>query len=164
LTFWTYPTTAKSSEFVSIFVEKCLNDAAQKVVPLQPPPFCPRLPCGEFLGSCPQPVTVHIKLQHLHTDSPGTPSYRQACKKRRRLIPVDGFYEWKKVPGGKIPYSISMKDDSPFVFAGLWEGWKDPANDQWFHTSTIITGEPNELCGRSMPKDDGKLEYAFEND
>jgi putative SOS response-associated peptidase YedK len=32
---------------------------------------------------------------------------------------VDGFYEWKKVPGGKIPYSISMKDDSPFVFAGF---------------------------------------------
>jgi putative SOS response-associated peptidase YedK len=39
--------------------------------------------------------------------------------KRRCLIPVDGFYEWKKVPGGKIPYSISMTDDSPFVFAGL---------------------------------------------
>ena len=38
-----------------------------------------------------------------------------------------------------------MKDDSPFVFAGLWEGWKDPANDQWLHTCTIITGEPNEF-------------------
>ena len=41
-----------------------------------------------------------------------------------------------------------MKDDSPFVFAGLWEGWKDPAkseNDEWFHTCTIITGEPNDL-------------------
>jgi SOS response associated peptidase (SRAP) len=61
------------------------------------------------------------------------PSYREAFKKRRCLIPVDGFYEWK-VPGGKIPYSISMKDDSPFVFAGLWEGWKDPANGEWLHT------------------------------
>ena len=48
-----------------------------------------------------------------------------------RPVPADGFYEWKKVLGGKIPHSISMKDDSPFVFAGLWEGWKDPANDQW---------------------------------
>jgi hypothetical protein len=45
-----------------------------------------------------------------------------------RPVPADGFYEWTKVLGGKIPYSISMKDDSPFVFAGLWEGWKDPAN------------------------------------
>jgi putative SOS response-associated peptidase YedK len=34
---------------------------------------------------------------------------------------------------------------SPFVFAGLWEGWKDPANGQWLHTCTIITGEPNEF-------------------
>jgi len=71
---------------------------------------------------------------------------------------------WKKVLGGRIPYSISMKDDSPFVFAGLWEGWKDPANDQWLHTSTIITGEPNELCEDPCLKDDGKLEYVFEND
>src|SRR5208337_3997671 len=55
---------------------------------------------------------------------------------------------WKKVLGGRIPYSISMKDDSPFVFAGLWEGWKDPANDQWLHTCTIITGEPNELVAQ----------------
>ena len=38
-----------------------------------------------------------------------------------------------------------MKDDSPFVFAGLWEGWKDPANGEWLHTCTIITGEPNEF-------------------
>src|ERR1700722_5494631 len=38
-----------------------------------------------------------------------------------------------------------MKDDSPFVFAGLWEGWKDPANDEWLHTCTIITEEPNEF-------------------
>jgi anti-sigma factor RsiW len=34
-----------------------------------------------------------------------------------RPVPVDGFYEWKKGLGGTIPYSISMKDDSPFVFA-----------------------------------------------
>ncbi len=38
-----------------------------------------------------------------------------------------------------------MKDDPSFVFTGLWEGWKDPANDQWLHTCTIITGEPNEF-------------------
>ena len=44
-------------------------------------------------------------------------SFRSAFKKRRCLIPADGFYEWKKVIGGKIPYSIEMKDGSPFVFA-----------------------------------------------
>jgi putative SOS response-associated peptidase YedK len=38
------------------------------------------------------------------------PSYRQAFKKRRCLIPADGFYELKRLVGGKIPYSIGMKD------------------------------------------------------
>src|SRR5260221_4226617 len=47
-------------------------------------------------------------------------SFRRAVKKRRCLIPAAGFDEWKKVVGGKIPYSIEMKDDSPFVFAGVW--------------------------------------------
>jgi putative SOS response-associated peptidase YedK len=72
-------------------------------------------------------------------------SFRSAFKKRRCLIPADGFYEWKKVIGGKIPYSIEMKDDSPFVFAGLWEGWQNPETQEWLRTCTIITGQPNEL-------------------
>jgi putative SOS response-associated peptidase YedK len=33
----------------------------------------------------------------------------------------------------KIPFSIGMKDDGPFVFAGLWEGWKDPGTADWVH-------------------------------
>jgi putative SOS response-associated peptidase YedK len=85
--------------------------------------------------------TINARVETVDT----APSYRQAFKKRRCLIPVDGFYEWKKVGGGKIPYSIQMRDDSPFVFAGLWEGWRDPAKDEWVHTCTIITGEPNDL-------------------
>jgi hypothetical protein len=84
--------------------------------------------------------TISARAETLDT----APSYRQAFKKRRCLIPMDGFYE-RKVPGDKIPYSISMKDDSPFVFGGLWEGWKDPANGEWLHTCTIITGEPKEF-------------------
>ena len=72
-------------------------------------------------------------------------SFRSAFKKRRCLIPADGFYEWKKVIGGKIPYSIEMKDDSPFVFVGLWEGWQNPETQEWLRTCTVITGQPNEL-------------------
>ena len=88
--------------------------------------------------------TINARAESVDT----APSYREAFKKRRCLIPADGFYEWKKVVGGKIPYAIGMKDDSPFVFAGLWEGWKDPATDEWLRTCTIITGEPNELVAR----------------
>ena len=84
--------------------------------------------------------TINARVETVDT----APSYRQAFKKLRCLIPVDTFYEWKKVVGGKIPYAIGMKDDSPFVFAGLWEEWKDPATEEWLRTCTIITGEPNE--------------------
>jgi len=70
--------------------------------------------------------TINARAESVDT----APSYREAFKKRRCLIPADSFYEWKKVVGGKIPYTIGMKDDSPFVFAGLWEGWKDPATDK----------------------------------
>src|SRR5208283_2665160 len=88
--------------------------------------------------------TINARVETVDT----APSYREAFKKRRCLIPVDSFYEWKKVVGGKIPYAIGMKDDAPFVFAGLWEGWKDPATDEWVRNCTIITGEPNELVAQ----------------
>lgn len=49
------------------------------------------------------------------------PAYRDAFKKRRCLIPTDGFYEWKPGKPRKQPYFIHRKDGEPFVFAGLWE-------------------------------------------
>jgi putative SOS response-associated peptidase YedK len=64
------------------------------------------------------------------------------------LIPANGFYEWKKTPEGKIPYSIEMKDASPFVFAGLWDRWQNPDTKEWLRSCVIITGEPNELVGQ----------------
>ena len=85
--------------------------------------------------------TINARVETVDTAA----SFRGAFKKRRCLIPADGFYEWKKVNGGKIPYTIQMKDGSLFAFAGLWEGWKPPENGDWIRTCTIITGEPNQL-------------------
>lgn len=72
------------------------------------------------------------------------PSFRNAFKSRRCLIPADGFYEWAKLEGGeKQPYRLCLKDQVPFAFAGLWE-----RNDGLEVTScTIITTEPNEVAG-----------------
>jgi putative SOS response-associated peptidase YedK len=41
-----------------------------------------------------------------------------------------------------------MKDGSPFVFAGLWDGWQNPGTKEWLRTCVIITGEPNELVAQ----------------
>jgi putative SOS response-associated peptidase YedK len=49
------------------------------------------------------------------------PAFRSAFKRRRCLVIADGFYEWGKGDGGKIPYYFHMRDGSPFAFAGLWE-------------------------------------------
>jgi len=68
------------------------------------------------------------------------PSFRDAFKKRRCLIPADGFYEWKGPKGQKQPMFITLPEGKPFAFAGLWEIWlqkDDP--DTTYKSCTIIT-------------------------
>jgi putative SOS response-associated peptidase YedK len=73
------------------------------------------------------------------------PAFRDAMKRRRCLIPADGFYEWKKLgTKEKQPYNFGMIDDSVFAFAGLWERWRDPAGE-FLETCTILTTTPNSL-------------------
>lgn len=77
------------------------------------------------------------------------PSFRSAFKRRRCLILADGFYEWQRRGAEKVPHFIRMHDGQPFALAGLWEHWRDPANeDQVFDSCTIITTTPNELTAK----------------
>lgn len=69
------------------------------------------------------------------------PSFRAAYKKRRCLVPADGYYEWKKASDGKQPYRFCRQDDGLFAFAGLWEHWRDPADGEELQTCTIIVCE-----------------------
>jgi putative SOS response-associated peptidase YedK len=72
--------------------------------------------------------------------------FREAFKRRRCLVPADGFYEWQKIDAKtKQPYAIALADGSPLAFAGLWERWTDKATAQPLETYTIITTEPIEL-------------------
>jgi putative SOS response-associated peptidase YedK len=68
------------------------------------------------------------------------PSFRSAFRKRRCIIPANGFYEWKQ-ENGKQPYYIRPKHEGLIGFAGLWEQWEDP--DQLIESFTIITTEAN---------------------
>jgi putative SOS response-associated peptidase YedK len=54
------------------------------------------------------------------------PSFRDAYRQRRCLIPADGFFEWKSVDDGKQPIHITLPGRRPFAFAGLWERWHSP--------------------------------------
>jgi putative SOS response-associated peptidase YedK len=74
------------------------------------------------------------------------PIFREAYRKRRCILPVDGFYEWRAIKGrGKQPYAIAMKDVSPFGIAGIWENWKDPSTGEWVRAFAIITTDANSL-------------------
>jgi putative SOS response-associated peptidase YedK len=73
-------------------------------------------------------------------------SFRSAFKKRRCLVPADGFYKWRKSDWRED--SVFDRDERRFTvrfFAGLWEGWQNPETQEWLRTCTIITGQPNEL-------------------
>jgi putative SOS response-associated peptidase YedK len=72
-------------------------------------------------------------------------AYRSLLVKGRCLILADGFYEWRLDPDGKKrPVRYSLDDGSPFGFAGLWTGWKDPESGEWLRSCTIITTTANE--------------------
>ena len=75
------------------------------------------------------------------------PTFRDAYRRRRCIVPVDGFFEWKAIKGQKAkpPYAIAMKDGSPVGIGGLWENWKDPTSSEWVRTFAIITTDANEL-------------------
>ena len=75
------------------------------------------------------------------------PAFRNAIKKKRCLVPTDGYFEWVKVGKRKQPYWIRMRDDRPFLMAGLWESWRDKSDEdaEKLETFTILTTSSNSL-------------------
>ena len=74
------------------------------------------------------------------------PSFREAFRNRRCIIPASGFYEWQKTEkGAKQPFYFYLKEREVFGFAGLWEEWIDKESGELLETCTIITTEANEV-------------------
>jgi putative SOS response-associated peptidase YedK len=73
------------------------------------------------------------------------PSFRNAFKKRRCILPADGFYEWKAEGKRKQPYFIRFSTGRPFGIAGLWEQWRSPEIGELVQTATLLTTGPNAL-------------------
>jgi len=90
------------------------------------------------------------------------PSFKGLFKKKRLLVPMDGFYEWK--PGtadgpltaqgkpAKQPFFVHRGDGEPLAVAGLWSAWKDPEaggvegeSPHWLHSATVVTTAANEV-------------------
>ena len=70
------------------------------------------------------------------------PAFRNAMRRRRCLIPADGFYEWRETGGRKQAFFVRRKDGAPFAFAGLYETWTGP-NGEELDTAAIVTTNAN---------------------
>jgi len=86
-------------------------------------------------------VSIGNKLINARAETVDTkPSFRNAFKARRCLIPADGFYEWKGAKGKKQPVYLTLPDKEPFAFAGLWEEWIDKGSGgPAYRSCTILT-------------------------
>ena len=75
------------------------------------------------------------------------PSFRDAYRRRRCLLPIDNFFEWRAIKGAraKQPYAIAMKSGAPFALAGIWENWQKPGSNEWVRTFAVITTAANEF-------------------
>jgi len=85
--------------------------------------------------------TINAKAETVAT----SPTWRTPFRRRRCLVPADGFYEWKKLTAKtKQPYAFGMTHAQPFAFAGLWDAWKEP-DGKWLISYAIITTDANEV-------------------
>jgi len=71
------------------------------------------------------------------------PAFRSAFKRRRCVVPADGFFEWVQVGRKKQPQYFSLRGGGPFAFAGLWEAWEKEG--QRLETVSILTTDANAL-------------------
>jgi putative SOS response-associated peptidase YedK len=71
--------------------------------------------------------------------------FRDAFRRRRCLVPVDGFYEWRRDGGAKTPMRIHDPADGVLALAGLWTGRQDEASGEWIRSFTIVTTRPNDF-------------------
>ncbi len=74
------------------------------------------------------------------------PSFREPFRKRRCLVPASGFYEWQTLGKQKFPWFFQLKDEAPFVLAGLWEPWRG-ADGSVRETCSLITTTANAVVG-----------------
>src|SRR6202043_1342896 len=83
--------------------------------------------------------TINARAEEVETK----PTFREAFRQRRCLVPLDSFYEWKKTDTGKQPYAIGLAGGL-MAMAGLWDTWRSPEGER-VRSFTIVTTTPNAL-------------------
>ncbi|HSP49628.1 MAG TPA: SOS response-associated peptidase [Pseudolabrys sp.] len=92
------------------------------------------------------PKTFTLLINARGESAAEKPAFRAAMKRRRCLIPADGFYEWQAAGDRKRPFYVRAKSGAPLAFAGLWESWTGP-NGEELETGAIVTTRANRTLG-----------------
>lgn len=87
---------------------------------------------------------VGYKMINARIETVEEKSFKQALERRRCIVPVDGFYEWKTIGKKKKPYRIVVEHGKLFAIAGLWEKWKSPQGEV-IESFTLITQPANKM-------------------
>lgn len=95
--------------------------------------------------------TIKLKYSTINADAGKLTTssvWRGPFRHRRCLVPADWFYEWPVVDGAKQARAFSLRNSSPFAFAGIWDRWKDKDAGVVLESFAIVTVEPNEWMAK----------------
>lgn len=74
-----------------------------------------------------------------------SPTFGDSFRRRRCIVPVDGFYEWRRDGRVRRPFLVRRRDGQPLALAGIWSGWHDADRDAVVRTFSILTTQPNDV-------------------
>jgi putative SOS response-associated peptidase YedK len=80
-------------------------------------------------------ATFNARCENLTTSG----LWRNPLQKRRCLVPLSGFYEWRK--SDKAAFRFTLSDQPMYALAGLWDAWKNPDTGEWLQSFSAITVE-----------------------
>jgi putative SOS response-associated peptidase YedK len=113
------------------------------IAPTQPVPVIRQNPKEGLTPSWAKDWSVAAQMINARSETASTkPEFRDALKFRRCIIPVDGFYDWRRVGKVKQPYCFEVNEGKLFAFAGIWDRWRDPSG-QWLRSCSILATSPN---------------------
>lgn len=136
--------------------------ALEGEIPYEPPPeIYPQYPAPVIIGhgegkqlqfmrwglipSGSREAKIGRRMLHARAETIAQkPSFREAFRARRCLVPARGFFEWQVTEKAKIPCYIYLKDRKLFSMAGIWEEWRSPEGKR-IRTYSVVTTTPNRL-------------------
>lgn len=94
---------------------------------------------------CTDPRTFKLSTINAQSERMLEGMWQESFLKRRCLVPVDSFIEWRREEKAKLPFIFAMRNDALFALGGVWRHWRSPDKREAKDTFAIITVEPNEL-------------------